>query len=80
MNMLQKLSLHCVDGMRSQDLKGKARDKAALSFMAGAAMALHEANHPEASHMVNCVGLIIAPRGYREIERIANEATKESAQ
>lgn len=78
MNMLQTLCTRFVERAEHFDMKGKKRDEKAIEFLVGAASALQATDHPEYSHVINCVALIICVRGYAEVKRIADMAKEET--
>lgn len=55
-----------------QGYKGKKRNDAGMDFIAGAVAALEAMGHDsEAKHLLMVASMIVAPRGYGEIERLA---------
>lgn len=57
--------------------KGKKRDDAALDYITGAMVGLYLAGKPvEADHLGVVAAMVIAPRGFREVERMAEDANE----
>jgi hypothetical protein len=54
-------------------LKGKARDAAVLEFWKGSALTLQQLQHPQAAQVSNIAVFLIATRGWKEAERLANK-------
>ena len=54
-----------------QEFKGKDRDRRAIEFFAGAVHALKLANDPAWEQLARVTALVIAPRGYKEVQRMA---------
>lgn len=56
------------------EMKGKARDRAALEFIVGAnAGAFHAGNNDLCSHL-QTIAFLVSVRGYSEVERLAKDA------
>ncbi len=55
------------------EMKGRARDKAALEFFLGAAAGLLAAGNTIAgNHVLRVAAMLITTRGYAEVQAIAN--------
>lgn len=71
-NFPARLARRFIERARALELKGKARDHAAMHYFVGAAAVLEEAGLTDASQHVAVVTMLaLAPRGYREIETLA---------
>lgn len=71
MTPVQTIAKAAVTRFEAQGLKGKARDRAALEFVIGAANALQLIHD---YHGLTGLALIVSVRGYAELEQIAKEA------
>jgi len=71
--MIKKLCRRCVTRQDLLQVTGKRREELSFEFLMGAAAALQEVDHPETQHVVQVAALLIAPRGFAEIKRIAEE-------
>lgn len=71
---LKQLCRAFVTRSKTLGLKGAKRDTAMLEFMIGATNALKITGHPDADHLERVCVMIFSIRGFRECERIAQEA------
>jgi hypothetical protein len=70
---VKELSQFIVERMTALGLKGKKRDDATLHYWIGAATGAGLAqNENLAQHLRTLAVLLIATRGYEEVERMAN--------
>lgn len=53
----------CVARMDEMGLKGKARERAALDYLCGAAMALHEVKHELSGNLILLLQMVFCVRG-----------------
>lgn len=75
----QKVAAHCVGRLNARGLKGKARDRAAIEFLTGAAAAavsMHGDKSPEWSQL-SMLAFFVSINGYREVEKVAEDATRQ---
>jgi hypothetical protein len=79
MTMVKKLAQGFVERAKALGYKGKKRDAAAMDYFCGALMAMREAKHPEFDHVAAVATLVLATRGYGEIEKIANMTDEKEA-
>lgn len=71
----------CADRMVCQGLRGKRRDNATLDFLAGAIAGLYAMDkRDEANHLSMVAAMIIAPRGFAEIERLIRTRAPEATE
>jgi hypothetical protein len=70
--IITKLARHCQISV--EGLKGKARDRAVIQYWNGAIGALHSVGYSDADWVSRVGHLLIASRGYREIENIIKKA------
>lgn len=69
-----KLARHCQ--LSVQHLRAGSREKAVIQYWNGAIGALHSVEHPDADWVSRVGHLLIATRGYAEIERIVKEGER----
>jgi hypothetical protein len=67
-----KLARHCQ--LSVEGLKGKDRDRAVIQYWNGAIGALHSVEHLDADWVSRVGHLLIATRGYAQIESLVKEA------
>ncbi len=79
MNTLQRMCVEYVKHFDNPELKDRAQNIQCLSYFAGASMALKIYDHPAKDVVLIFTQHIIAPRGYGEVKRIADEALREHA-
>jgi len=73
-SILVKLAEGCEKAL--EGTKGKRRDELTVQYWNGALVALHSTDHPD-KDLVSRIGwLLIATRGYAEIENILRKAGK----
>jgi hypothetical protein len=70
-----KLARHCQKAM--EGTKGKRRDDLTIQYWNGAIGALHAVDHPDKDWVSSVGWLLIATRGYEEIENIIKGAEHE---
>jgi len=69
--MLKTIARGIIDRAVALNLKGKKRDDMALDYWVGAARAAEALGHEEeAAHLRTVAVMLIATRGYSEVERI----------
>lgn len=73
MSLSKQVAEMFVARAKTQGLKGKARDRAAVDFMCGAGTAVAFAKGQESSEYgeLSLLAFLVATRGYSEIERAA---------
>lgn len=72
--IIVKLAEHCQKAL--EGTKGKERDRLTVQYWNGAIGALHAVDHPDKDWVSSVGWLLIAPRGYAEIEEILRKAGK----
>jgi hypothetical protein len=70
-NLILKLARSCAEQVGH--LKGKAREQATICYWAGATHVLHHSASSDAEWVKRVAWLLIATRGYAEVERIIRE-------
>lgn len=73
--IITKLARSCRDQVGH--LKGKRRDEATVAFWAGAMFALHHEGHEDAQWVARVAHMLIAFRGYAEVEHIVKKAEED---
>lgn len=71
-NIVRELAQSFVSRSTSQGLKGKQRHHDAVTFFVGASLAFNASGDEEAyKHISTITAMLIVPRGYSEVERLA---------
>ena len=70
--IITKLARSCRDQVGH--LKGKKRDEATIAFWSGAMFALHHEGHEDAAWVSRVAHLLIATRGFSEVESLIKKA------
>lgn len=79
MNTVMKTAKHVKDYVDYFNLSGKARNEKTISTWAGAYIGLCEAGHPDAEWVGRVGVLLVATRGYGELENIIRRAEEAEA-
>jgi hypothetical protein len=72
--IITRLARGCVEALSYTGYKGKRRDEATVAFWNGAIIALHGVKHEDADWVSRVGHMLIATRGYKEIEEIIRKA------
>ena len=72
-SVIVKLAYACRDQVAPFKPGSKKREEAVLAFWAGAMRGLHAVDHEHAAWVSRVAFLLIATRGYSEVERIISD-------